>query len=292
MPAKIEIFGNYLKISDLVTRTQFVGIGISDITYLRDPDDNFVFMNRGQIVNNYGASKLNRLGQTDILDYLNQTPEGNQAYIYPATDFVDVDGIAIGDPGSMWATIDEFELWLATNTGKSSVNVEVQTLPPAPEEWNPIGMILGAFTTNGVSPFSTAAAGYFYSFNNNQDDEIRGNIDLDRNGLTYSGEALLVHLHWQLFTAPGAGDNVLWELDYAFVSSGDDNYAKIDGTQILDIPVGGRNQRQQYTDVFAPITGAPGAQVLQLTIRRNGQGPGSDNYGGDADLYSIGLIKV
>lgn len=170
--------------------------------------------------------------------------------------------------------------------------VENVVANPPEEEWNPTAITLGSFTGNGVTAFLADGAGHLFTFDPNQNDEIRGNIDLKRNGKSYSGQSLLLKLHWQLFTAPGAGDDVIWELDYAFVSDGEDNFTKIEGTEILNIDVSSLTERQQITNVFAPISGDPGAEVLQLTIRRKGQGAGSDRYSGDVDLYSLGISKT
>ena len=121
MPAKIEIIGNFLKISEIPSRRQFVGVPIADATYNRDQNDNFVFINRGQVINNYGSGSLNRLGRIESMDYLDIEP--NQTYIYPASQIADSNGILIGGPGAQWVDADEFEDWLSMNIGGSTQTV-------------------------------------------------------------------------------------------------------------------------------------------------------------------------
>lgn len=156
-------------------------------------------------------------------------------------------------------------------------------------KWFPTALTLGDFAANGVSTFTAIGAGYLYTFNNNADDELIGNVALDRNGDLYDGSPIMLALIWQIFTAPAGGNNVLWELDYAFTNDDDDNYTAIDGTVVLNVDVSARTERQQYYDLMPEISGAAGARNLQLTLRRNGSGAGSDNYGGDADVYAIDL---
>lgn len=153
--------------------------------------------------------------------------------------------------------------------------------------WFPTALTLGDFTQNGVSAFTATGAGHLFTFDPSQDDELLVNVGLDRNGISYNGSQIGVELHWQLFSAPAVGNTVIWELDYAFVSDGDDNYAKVDGTVQLNLNVAGRTQRQQYSDVLPLISGPAGAETLQLTLRRNGAGGGSDTYPGDVDLYAL-----
>lgn len=166
------------------------------------------------------------------------------------------------------------------------------TPAPVPSDWQPPQLSLGSFNTSGVTIYNAVGSGYLFTFDPSQNDEIIGNLELDPDGIRYTGDEILIHLHWQIFSAPAADQNVKWELDYAFVSDGEENYTVVDGTITLDVTVDSRNAQEQYTDAFAAISGEPGASVLQLTLRRKGAGPGSDTYPGDADLYSVGIEKV
>ena len=117
MPVKIEIKGNFLKTSDLVSKDQYIGVDASKASYIRDSLDNFAFMNNAQVLNSYGSTEVNKLGRTETLDPI--TDNGaKQAYTYPASEIVDSNGIAIGGPGGQWTDIDDFEDWLSNNLSK------------------------------------------------------------------------------------------------------------------------------------------------------------------------------
>jgi len=155
----------------------------------------------------------------------------------------------------------------------------------APNTWKPPGFALGSVITSGVTAFNASGAGHLYTFDPNQDDEILLNVELSHNGMDYDGSDIDISLVWQKFSA-GAG-NVKWEMDYAFLEDGEDNYTESDGTETNDITVTGRTAREQYTDTFGSISGPSGSTHLQLTIRRNGTGAGGDSYNGDADVYTL-----
>lgn len=275
--------GNFLIVKNITTNDEYLREPLNRVKFMRTPNDEFVFFNDTPMQNNYDIQQLNVLGRNNIEDISGYTNNSRSSFAW--SDSVD-------QKGSPFFTADEMDEWLCKTLGQGSVNVVVETLPPAPLEWIPTPIVLGAGVPNGVSEFSAQGAGHLFTFDPNNDDEVLFNIDLEFGNIAYGGQALLFKVHWQLFSAPLPQHNVLWELDYAFVSNGEDNYSKLDGTEILDIPVGSRRNREQYTDTFAPISGVVGSQVLQLTLRRNSQGAGQDTYNGDVDLYAVSLYKV
>jgi hypothetical protein len=292
MAFKFEIIGKFLRVSDTVDGWVHINEPTAKLTYLRTRDDYFKFSYSEQqtIVSGVNSALNTVLGA----DNTNWTPEGNPtpkptAPIFSAADVRDVDGVPIGEAGAQWADVNAFDLWLATNLGVENITVNCD----GAEDWQPPAIVLGSFITSNVVILpALAGAGHYFIFASNQDRSIRGNIDLENNGVLYGGQAIQIHLHWLLSATPAPATNVLWEMDYAFISDGEDNETKIDGTILLDIDVSLRNASQQYTDFFASIAGANTAKVLQLTIRRNGQGAGSDNYGDDVQLYSLGIKKI
>jgi len=155
--------------------------------------------------------------------------------------------------------------------------------------WKPPTFALGALTSSGTSVFSSIGAGHLDSFGPSQNDELLYNEELSYDGIPYDGSEISLGLSWQLFSSPILGNNVLWELDYAFLNDGDDNYTKIDGTVSMDIDAYSRDERKQYSDEFPPISGPSGSSHLQITLRRKGSGAGSDTYMGDADVYNLKL---
>lgn len=177
-------------------------------------------------------------------------------------------------PANVEAALDE----LAATAGSSG--------------WYPTAISLGSSVQSGATLALASGAGYYIIFASSSDDEILLNIGLSRNGSNYDGSALQIELNWMVFGATGGGDNVKWELDYYFGIDGSDSYSGTDGTVTNDVDVSARTSQIQYTDVLPSISGTAGDTHLQLTIRRNGTGPGSDSYSGDAEIYGINLLKV
>lgn len=153
--------------------------------------------------------------------------------------------------------------------------------------WKPPTITLGDFITNGVTSYLALGVGHLVTFDPNQDDDLRLNIGLNKDGVPYDGSPITFHLHWEIYSSPGGGTkNVLWNLDYAFTKDGDAAYVTIDNVLFMDINVSGRTPQVQYTDSFTPISGPVGSDVLQITLRRNAT---SDSYNGDVDLYGVNL---
>ena len=182
--------------------------------------------------------------------------------------------------------------WRNTDTGQV---YEASSVTPGAAEWvkfrrwEPMAVTLNDFIPNGVDRFAAEGAGHLNTFNSEADDEMLINIGLNEEALPYDGSEIEIEIHWQLFTAPPPDTNVRWELDYAFIADGEDNYAAVDGTIVLDVNVGGRTERQQYTDIFDLISGPAGSNTLQMTLRRNSTGENADSYPGDADVYGVNM---
>lgn len=158
------------------------------------------------------------------------------------------------------------------------------------EEWFPTAITLGDLVTSGAGLAISSGAGYYVVFDAISDDEVLMNIGLTRNGITYDGSSLQLELNWMKFGATGG--TVGWELDYYFAADGSDSYTGYDGTVTNFVNVTGRTNQIQYTDTLPSISGTAGDTHLQLTLRRNSIGGGSDTYIGDAEVYGINLLKV
>lgn len=124
MPFKVEKKGNFLVITDSVSRDQYLREALAELTYIRDSGDRFAFLNKAPRVNSYKATELNLIGYTPSLDQTNH-PEPLQGYVYESTEIVDSAGIAIGDPGAEWATVDDFDTWLSENLGFRNAPIDV-----------------------------------------------------------------------------------------------------------------------------------------------------------------------
>lgn len=158
--------------------------------------------------------------------------------------------------------------------------------------WNPTGITLGDLVANGATAALAVGAGYYYSFDASSDDEVVVNVGLARNGVAYDGSSVRIDLHNMLVGAGGAGDTVLWEVDYAWVTTGDNAYTAVDGTITNSVNVNGRASQILFTDSLTIPAGTAGDKILQLTIRRNSQGGGSDTFGGSVEIYALDLVKI
>jgi hypothetical protein len=266
----LRILGNFVTVRDSGTGEEYIRNVLAETTYTRDASDNFTFL-----------YKQAQVSQTTEIYKLGDTYNS-----FAFADFIDY------QTGLAFPSADDLDEFLAENLACGCVKVaSLPPQPPAPPSWTPQGIFLGSWVYDGIVPFIALGAGHLFTFDANQNDQTHGNVDLDTEGVAYDGQSIEMHIHWQIFSAPGGGDNVIWELDYAFCKDGDDNYAKVDGTVQIDVDVSSRIHREQYTDILPAISGAAGATSLQMTIRRLGQGGGSDSYGGDADIYTIGLIE-
>ena len=152
-------------------------------------------------------------------------------------------------------------------------------------DWRPTALTLGDGVANGATLSLNAGAGIYVNFDASSDDEYLYNISLPRNGVPYDGSDIVFEIEWMKFGA--SGGTVIWELDYAFVNDDDDAYSKLDGTESITINVGPVPNQEKRKDIFTAISGATGADTLQLTLRRNSAGGGSDTYTGEAEMYGF-----
>ncbi len=159
------------------------------------------------------------------------------------------------------------------------------------EGWEPPVVNLGDGATSGITLFRAGAGGIQYSFDGGSDDEWSMNIPLNWNGMTYDGSDLKIRIKAQLSANGGGTDDVEWEVQYAFMTAGDDSDGA--GTTFTDsIDVSSRVTGQVYDDLLpTALTGVVGKDFLQLSILRDSQGGGADSYNGDVWVTSIELEK-
>lgn len=197
-------------------------------------------------------------------------------------------------PGSVWVdrVADKAYICLDASLGAAVWTEITQAGGGGGGGWNPTGITLGDVVANGATAALAVGAGYYYSFDASSDDEIVINIGLARNGVAYDGSSVRLDLHNMLVGAGGAGDTVLWEVDYAWTNNGDNAYTAVDGTVTNSVTVNGRASQILFTDSLTIPAGTAGDDILQLTIRRNSQGGGSDSFGGSVEIYALDLVKI
>jgi hypothetical protein len=157
----------------------------------------------------------------------------------------------------------------------------------AENKWQPTAIILGSCEVNGATKALSLGAGIYIRFDPSSDDEILFNVALFRNGLVYDGSNINVEIDWMKYGSTGG--TVLWELDYAFVSIGENAYSKQDGTITKTVDVSALGNQVLTTTSLGAISGVAGAKILILTLRRNSTGVGSDTYSGDAEVYGFNI---
>jgi hypothetical protein len=158
-------------------------------------------------------------------------------------------------------------------------------------KWQPSSTTLGDGVGNGTQLFANTGAGFQVAFDAASDDEFLFNLPLrDHQGVAYNGQDIALEICWALFsTAPSASDDVVWDIDYAFVKDdGTENpYTLVDGNLTDTIVVDARTADRKYRDTLSTMTGKVGATGLQVTLRRNSTGAGADSYSGTVDLYEV-----
>ena len=154
-------------------------------------------------------------------------------------------------------------------------------------DWSPTALSLGNGITNGSTFGVNSGAGNYLTFSSGSDNEFLINVSLNRNGVIYDGTPIRLELYWMKFG--NSGGTVGWELDYAFVNLGDDAYFASDGTETNLVDVTSLANQILTNDSFNAISGPVGSKTLQLTLRRNSTGTGSDSYTGDAEIYGLNL---
>ena len=161
--------------------------------------------------------------------------------------------------------------------------------------WSPPSINIGSFFGNGASALANPNAGMQWTFDASSDDEILIQICLDCGMVVYDGGDLALVLDWQAFTsAPGAGDNVKWEVDYVFLKNDgtEDADSKSATNNVDSIDISARDANKCYSDQLTDMIGVAGTRFLNITLRRNSQGGGADTYSNAADLFNIEIKKV
>jgi hypothetical protein len=151
-------------------------------------------------------------------------------------------------------------------------------------EWDLNPMSLGDWNIDGAT-IETAITGYYFNFTDLLGDSIRCNLSLTNQKIEYDGSPVVIKFQNSKIGLSGA--EAIWDLDYSFVSTGDDPYNAFGGTETISVDVGSRVESIQYSDSFPAIQGPKGATQLQMTISRNT----GDSYLGDMEIYSINANK-
>ena len=196
------------------------------------------------------------------------------------------DGIEYDSLTAEPTTLADGMIWFRSDLNELRIRINGETKLLS-NKWSPTAITLGDGFSNGATLSLTAGAGVYVDFDSASDDEYLFNVSLERNGLPYDATPIIVELYWMKFGATSG--TVRWELDYAFVNIGDDAYTKVDGSLSETVAVGTLPDQTLTNTAFASISGIAGAKTLQLTLRRNSTGAGSDSYSGSAELYGFNL---
>jgi len=198
-------------------------------------------------------------------------------------DNIELDGLT-SDP----TTLVDGMIWFRSDLNEFRQRVNGGNVILGGKKWAPTAITLGDLTLGtGTTVGNNIGSGNYVNFDSASDDTVRVNVSLERNGLQYDGSNIDVELYWMKYGPTGG--TVKWELDYTFIELGDDAYSKADGTFVETIDVTSLVDQTITSTKFPLISGNAGAKILQLTLRRNSTGPGSDTYTGSAELYATNL---
>jgi len=161
--------------------------------------------------------------------------------------------------------------------------------------WQPPDLNLGQWIGNGAGLFANAGSGFERGFSPVANDELLAQVALSWAGIPYDGSSTRLRLFSEPFqTAPGAGDNVIWEVDYALIPADGtvDAETIVTGTLSDTIDISARTANRLYQDALSSIPGVIGAEILNLTLRRKSSGGGSDTFSDFIDIHAIALERV
>ena len=161
---------------------------------------------------------------------------------------------------------------------------------PVKLDWRPPEVSMASLTaTAGIQVFDAPAGGNAYTTPENEG--FRMDLPLTLHGVPYDGSTVDVFIEYNLFSAPGAGDQVEFNVGYMMGRAGVDNYngPGVAGTPV-NFAVGTVNANEQTRQKIGEFTGNAGDTHVQLTINRNNLPPALD-YAGDFDVYALILEK-
>ena len=151
----------------------------------------------------------------------------------------------------------------------------------------PIFAVAGVGTVFALN----TGAGLYASLSGTADDKISFNTILNNN-VAYDGSNLKIRLHARLSSNAVAGNTVGLLLDYSFIKIGDNSNTEVTNVAQQNTVVTGKLTDIEFYIDLATMTGEAGAHSLQVTIKRNSTGAGSDTYAGNLRVAGVELIKV
>ena len=175
------------------------------------------------------------------------------------------------------------------NADTAAINVIAKNIAAS---WKAPVISLGDGVTSSVTIFRATGGGLQYIFSGSSDGEWSSNIPLTTNGIAYDGSDLQLKPRYELSTTPGSGDTVEFEIEYTFFTAGDDSDAP--PTSFTDAIVQtGRAINIAYDDLLpTKLIGVVGKDTLNLSVKRDGTGGGSDTYPGSIWVLALQFEKA
>lgn len=168
-----------------------------------------------------------------------------------------------------------------------------EDLGGGPETWQPPAINIGAMIRKGAGVSESSGAGWALRFSKSANNRVLLQVPLHTGGVPYDGASLVPVIYWGFRNRPGPGDNVLWEVEYAFIRPGaDDPRASLDAPNQDTIDVSARQDDLLYLDALSTLTGKAGAVLLNLTLRRRSSGSGSDTFDEHVYLHGLTLTRA
>ncbi|MBL4810563.1 MAG: hypothetical protein JKY43_10965 [Phycisphaerales bacterium] len=286
-----SLTGNWFKIDntdDVLSVSGKTGVIILDSLDITDfqaavSSNSSVALNTSKVTN---ATHTGDVTGSGALTIVNKAVTNAKLADLPANTIKSNNTGAVSGPVDMSISSSQIVARLATGNLKGCTVAEIRDLLGI--KWFMNQLSLDAVLINLATRGLSAGAGSYIIFDPSSDDEIRVNIGLFNNGLSYDGSDIALQLNWMKFG--NSGGTVIWDLEYAFIEIGDNSYSKLDGTLTESVDVTAIADQILTETLFPVISGVAGSKILQLTLTRNSTGLGSDTYSGDAELYGFNFI--
>lgn len=160
-----------------------------------------------------------------------------------------------------------------------------------PNFWVPPTVDIRDWVGNGSQEAINTNIGFHREFRQNANNELRANTNLLFGPLAYDGTDLFLRLLWSIENTPSGGDDVQWELDFAYIKAnvGENANTKVSGNLTKLVDVSSFTVDELVTTDLPVMAGLDAAALLEMNLRRDGF---VDNYNKTVHLYATVLFRA
>jgi hypothetical protein len=157
-------------------------------------------------------------------------------------------------------------------------------------DWSPNSIPLAAILTIGSSFIVNGTGigtGVILSMSGSADDRFFFNDNLNKSNNAYDGSDLALIMHGRLSANGGVGDNLKFNVNYAFVKDGDNSQTASTSIAEQTVDVSSELQDIDFEIELGTMTGVVGADTVLITVERNASGAGQDTFSGQWEIISL-----